>query len=222
MTTGTLSYLKKLYMLKSMGYSYIDQDIGETANSSMNDILPNEITQLQTTMGQCNLCVLSKTRKHVLVSKGSKIAKLFCILPSPDMMDDSTGEILSGKSGLLFKKILESVFSLMPSNVYLTYALKCKVPSSQLSLESEIATCKNYLLKELQLIRPKVIMVFGQDAYAYLTKNRGDFSTSLGQEMNFQGKSMIPTYALSELIRNPSYKQEAYKHFLLAKRLLDS
>ena len=222
MITGTLNYLEKLYLLRSMGYSYIDQDISETSSNSMNDVLPNEIGQLQTTMSQCNLCVLSKTRKHVLVSKGSKIAKLFCILASPDMMDDSTGQILSGKSGLLFKKILESVFSLTPSNVYLTYALKCKPSSSQLSLENEVATCKNYLLKELQLIRPKVILVFGQEAYSHLTKSRDDFDAVLGHEVSFQGRVLIPTYALPELIRNPSYKQEAYKHFLLAKRLLDS
>ena len=176
-------------------------------NDNFSDVLPNDIYALHSQMSQCHLCDLSKTRQRVLHGFGNTNAELMIIDAYPSMVEDESGDSFSGRSGSSLKKMIENVLNLDINSIYLTHILKCKPSHQNKVLDSELSSCKPYLLKQIELVNPKVIVTLGELAYTNLIKDSNRFENVRGHKIPFENRTLIPIYHPSHLLRNPSLKK---------------
>jgi len=202
-----LVLLKSLYRYKALGFSYMDPITLNSKDTSFTDILPNEIHALHSQMAQCHLCDLSKSRQRVLNGFGDTNADLMIIDAYPSMSEDESGDSFSGRAGSSLKKMIENVLGLNINSIYLTHILKCKPSHQHKVLDSELSSCKPYLLKQIELINPKIIVTLGELAYANLINDANSFENVRGHSIPFESRTLIPIYHPSHLLRNPSLKK---------------
>lgn len=211
--------LNHLNYLKSIGYEY-HESLDLFSNDVKNYKLPNDISQLRNICEHCHLCELSKSRKHVLFGYGNMHANVMFICDEPTNSEDELGEYYSGKTGELLKNMIENVLKVKKEDVYLTSMVKCK--SSNGVSNTHVETCNDYLMKQIEIIKPKLIVVLGEKAYAHLFKNSNDFSQTRGKELMFNNIKLISTFSASFLLRNPSSKKDAYYDMIKIKNLMES
>ena len=208
--------LKQLYKLKEAGVEYFEGFESKEKNIQM----PNELKELEKICKNCTLCNLSKTRTNVVFGEGNPNAKLMFIGEGPGEMEDKTGRPFVGRAGKLLTKIINTVLEMDRSEVYIANIVKCRPPNNRVPTIEEAETCKPYLLKQIDIINPEILVCLGKTAFMYLLNSDIPISKVRGQIFEFKEKKVIPTYHPSYLLRNPSAKKEAYKDFLLIKSML--
>ena len=212
--------LYQLNYLQSIGYKFhepvdLDESLGVNSN------LPNSLDALKQTVEHCYLCELCKTRKKTVFGEGSSKAKIMFIGDLPSVSEDDMGRPFVGRSGEILTKMIENVLNIKREDVYITNVLKCKVGNKAINI-NEVNLCKAYLLKEIELIKPKIIVTLGEEALKYLKSEEFlELSKIRGQILKFKGSSLIPTYHPSFLLRNPSLKKEVYIDMLKIKNMLE-
>ncbi len=211
--------LKQLHYMKSIGYNY-HETLDLFTSDIKNFTLPNSIDELRNICEHCHLCELSKSRKNVLFGYGNRYSDIMFISDEPTNSEDELGEFYSGKAGELLKNMIENVLKVQKEDVYLTSLVKCK--SSTGINTSSVDTCNDYLLKQIELIKPKLIVVLGDKAYSHLLKNSNDFSQVRGKELLFNNTKLITTFSASFLLRNPSSKKDAYYDMLKIKNIMEN
>jgi len=174
---------------------------------SFSDVLPNDINMLHSQMAECHLCDLSKSRQRVLNGFGNTNADLMIIDAYPSMIEDESGDSFSGRSGTSLRKMIENVLELNVNSIYLTHILKCKPSHHHKILDSELSSCKPYLLKQIELVNPKVIVALGELTYVNLIKDSNNFENVRGHKIPFENRTLIPIHHPSTLLRNPSLKK---------------
>jgi len=208
--------LKYLYKLKEAGVEYFEGFVSEDKKVDM----PNELKELEKICKNCTLCDLSKTRTNVVFGEGNPKAKLMFIGEGPGEMEDKTGRPFVGRAGKLLTKIIENVLELTREDVYIANIVKCRPPNNRVPSIEEAESCKPYLLKQIEIINPEILVCLGKTAFMYLLNENLPISRVRGQIFEYKGRKVIPTYHPSFLLRNPSAKKEAYKDFLLIKSML--
>ena len=208
--------LKYLYKLKEAGVEYFEGFSSKENISSM----PSELEELKKICINCTLCNLSKTRINVVFGEGNPKAKLMFIGEGPGAEEDKSGRPFVGRAGKLLTKIILNVLDFTREDVYIANIVKCRPPNNRVPTIEEAETCKTYLLKQIDIINPKVLVCLGKIAFMYLLDIDMPISKVRGQIFEYKGKKVIPTFHPSFLLRNPSAKKEAYKDFLLIKSLL--
>ena len=211
--------LKNLYNLKSFGYEY-HESLDFFSTEVRNFKLPNNLNELKNSVEHCYLCELSKSRKNVLFAYGNSNSDIIFIGDEPSNSEDELGLFYVGKSGELLIKMIENVLNITKEDVYYTTLVKCK--SSNCLSYSNIETCHDYLLKQIELIKPKLIVALGEKTYSYLLKNSDNFSQMRGKELAFNGITLITTFSPTFLLRNPSSKKDAYYDMLKIKNYMES
>jgi len=212
--------LKQLYQLKQLGYRYTN--ITPCKEESTSFTLPNEFEALKKQAINCHLCELSKTRQHVVFGEGDIHAKLMFIGEGPGASEDSMGRPFVGRSGELLTKMIENVLHLKRDAVYITNIVKCRPPNNRVPTPSEAHTCQPYLLKQIELVKPKLIVTLGGTAYHYLTGDETGITKVRGTLHQQNGYMLIPTYHPSYLLRNPSAKREVFEDLKKVKALLEN
>ncbi len=208
--------LKHLYKLKEAGVEFFE---GFESRESKID-MPNKLKELEKICQKCTLCDLSKTRTKVVFGEGDPKAKLMLIGEGPGAMEDKTGHTFVGRAGQLLTKILNNVLQLNKSDVYIANIVKCRPPHNRAPTAEEAQSCKPYLLKQIEIINPEILVCLGKSAFVYLMDLNVPISKVRGQIFSFKGKKVIPTFHPSFLLRNPSAKKDSYKDFLLIKSML--
>ena len=208
--------LKYLYNLKTAGVEYFEGFESKDINIKM----PNELKELEKICKQCTLCDLSKTRTNVVFGEGNPHAKLMLIGEGPGEMEDKTGRPFVGRAGQLLTKIINNVLEMDRKELYIANIVKCRPPNNRVPTIEEAETCKPYLLKQIDIINPDILVCLGKTAFMYLLDSDLPISKVRGQIFEFKGKKVIPTFHPSFLLRNPSAKKDAYKDFLLIKSML--
>ena len=211
--------LKQLYQLKQLGYKYTD--ISPYTGDEPNLILPNKFDALRTQAENCHLCELSKSRQKVVFGEGDLHAKLLFIGEGPGASEDSMGKPFVGRSGELLTKMIENVLHLKREEVYITNIVKCRPPNNRTPTPTEAHTCQPYLMKQIELIQPKLIVTLGGTAYHYLTGDETSITKIRGTVHKQNGYTLIPTYHPSYLLRNPSAKKEVFGDLKIVKALLE-
>ncbi len=210
-----LLLLKKLYLYRSLGIEFFEEEFNETSSDNSN---LNSIEALKKIVLDCNLCSLSKTRKNVVFGEGNPNAKLLFVGEGPGAIEDETGRPFVGRAGELLTKIINVVLELERKDVFIANIVKCRPPNNRVPTEEEANLCIPYLFKQIDLIKPKIIVTLGATAYKFLTGNHNiSISKIRGEVFKFNNKILIPTFHPSYLLRKPSAKREAYKDFLKIK-----
>lgn len=182
--------------------------------------MPNNINDLSISVSHCYLCELSKCRKNVLFGYGNINSNVMFIGDEPSNSEDELGSFYMGRSGELLTKMIENVLLITKEDVYYTTLVKCK--SLNGLNNSNIETCHDYLLKQVELIKPKLIVALGEKTYSYLLKNSDNFSQMRGKELVFNTIPLIATFSPTFLLRNPSSKKDAYYDMLKIKNYMES
>lgn len=204
-----LALLENLYRLKSLGYQYVDPITPNLQSVSAD--LPDTLSSLSQTVSQCYLCDLSKSRRQSMSGFGPLDASLMFIDGYVSAAEDESNEYYVGRSGTMLRDMIEKVLYTKIEEVYFTHAVKCKPFGFQTPSESEYNSCIGYLNKQIDLIKPRVIVTLGPDAYQILSGDSGDFERVRGEIIPFGEALLIPIYHPLFLIRNPSLKKEAMR-----------
>ncbi len=211
--------LKLLYQYRAMGFEYFKEYI--PLSQKENFALPHNLDELKNAVLKCHLCSLAKSRKNVVFGVGNLKADIMFIGDNPGVSEDETGEIFRGRAGEMLTKMIENVLYLKREDVYMANIIKCKTPENRVPTHEEVASCKPYLMQQIQTINPKIIVALGSTSFHHLT---GEYDTPIdkvrGVVMNFGKAKLVPTFHPSFLLRNPSAKKEVYADMLKIRSML--
>ncbi|MDR9403945.1 MAG: uracil-DNA glycosylase [Halothece sp. Uz-M2-17] len=162
------------------------------------------LEQLADHCRQCQRCPLSQTRTQVVVSRGNPNADVMLIGEAPGQSEDEQGLPFVGKSGQLLDKILASVELNPDKDVYISNIVKCRPPENRNPSAQEITACKSYLLEQIALVNPKIILLTGATALKGLTGEKKGISKIRGQWLEWEGYAAMAIFHPAYLLRNPS------------------
>lgn len=212
-----LVILQNLYRLKALGFEYTEL---LNINEKTPDALSDNLEGLHVSISSCHLCDLSKSRKQSMSGYGNKDAALMIVDAVVSGSEDESGSYYAGRAGNSLRKMVENVLKLSVEDVFYTHAIKCKPLESNKPSESEYTSCKPYLLRQIELIQPKVIMVLGEDTYNLFSQTKEEFAQVRGHILDFKAYKLVPIYHPQFLLRNPSLKIETLNDLKIIKSLL--
>ena len=170
-------------------------------------VLPHDLSQLNKLISECYLCDLSKSRQQSMQGSGNLSADLMIVDAYVSVSDDASNSYYSGKSGESLILMIEKVIGVRKEDVFFTHAVKCKPLGTNTPSKSEFNSCKPYIYRQIEQIRPKVVVTLGPEAYALLSGDDTPFEQVRGQKINFGSHLIIPIYHPQYLLRNPSMKR---------------
>ncbi len=201
--------IRHFEILKTLGFDYHeDIDLHLVTQSEENLSLPKNIDDLQEIVNNCSLCELGKYSKDRFFSYGNNKAKLMFIgdFPNTDNFNP-----FSGQSGKMLSNICNNVLNLKEDEIYYTNILKCKLPVSKEIHKDIVNCCTDYLMQQIKIVNPQVLVVFDNTTSKLLSTNE-----ILSEEI-----TIVNTYSPSFLLRNPSCKKQALDDFSKIKIILD-
>ena len=210
--------LQNLYRLKALGFSYSDPFVTNKPTEAQE--LPDDLLQLQGLISECYLCDLSKSRQQSMSGQGNINADLMIVDAYVSVSEDASNSYYAGKSGESLVKMIENVLTKRIEDVYITHAVKCKPLGTNTPSKSEFNSCKPYLYKQIEMIKPKVVMTLGEEAYKLLSGDDTPFEQVRGQKINFGDYIIIPIFHPQYLLRNPSMKGETLSDLKTIKSCL--
>lgn len=179
------------------------------------------LKDIEKKIASCHECELYKTRRNFVFGDGNAKALLMFIGEAPGLEEDIQGKPFVGKAGQLLTKIIEAM-GMKREDVYIANALKCRPPKNRTPLPSEIAACRNYLLSQIDLIKPKLICCLGRPATQALLMTDSAISKIRGNFYDFNGIAVMPTFHPAYLLRNPADKKLAWKDFKKVRDFLSN
>ncbi len=168
----------------------------------------------------CRLCKLYATAKQGVPGEGNAKAELVCVGEAPGANEDETGRPFVGQAGQLLTKILAAI-DLAREDVFIVNVLKHRPPGNRNPLPDEVTACSPYLVRQIELIGPKVIVAFGTFAAQTLLQTKEPIGKLRGRIHRYHGVPLIVTYHPAALLRNPAWKRPTWEDVQLARRLLD-
>lgn len=160
---------------------------------------------------QCHRCGLGDTRTHAVVGRGNLQAPIMIVGEAPGQNEDETGLPFVGKSGQLLDKILASVNLDPEKDIYICNINKCRPPNNRVPTTKEMAACKPYLLEQIRLVDPKIILLTGATAVKGLTGEKGAMTNIRGKWIEWSGRLCMPIFHPAYLLRNPGREQGSPK-----------
>jgi DNA polymerase len=165
-------------------------------------------------------CGLCPNRTNAVPGEGNPNASLMLVGEGPGATEDATGRPFVGQAGKLLDGILEAI-DVPRDSVYITNIVKCRPPQNRKPLPDEIAACIPYLHRQLELIRPKVILALGGTAGEALLGARKGLGELRGKVHTYNGTPLVVTYHPAALLRNPNWKKPTWDDVRIARQLLD-
>ncbi len=168
------------------------------------------VEEIRAEIGDCTRCPLHEGRTQIVHSTGNLTADLMFVGEAPGADEDAQGVPFVGRSGQLLNKIIESI-GLKREDVFVGNINRCRPPGNRAPTLPEARTCKPFLLREISVVRPKVIVVMGNTACQNLLETKVGISKIRGEFQDYFGVSVMPTFHPAYLLRDPSKKREVWE-----------
>ena len=169
------------------------------------------LQQIREDLGDCTRCKLSGLgRQKIVFGVGNPGAQLVFVGEAPGGEEDKQGEPFVGAAGQLLTKMIEAM-GLQRDDVYICNIIKCRPPGNRNPEPDEIAECEPFLKRQLQAIRPRLIVCLGKFAAQCLLRSDAPISRLRGRFAAYQGIPLMPTFHPAYLLRNPSAKREVWQ-----------
>jgi uracil-DNA glycosylase family 4 len=168
----------------------------------------------------CRRCKLHKLgRQQIVFGVGNPNADLMFVGEAPGADEDEQGIPFVGRAGQLLTKIIEAI-GLRRDDVYIANVIKCRPPQNRNPEQDEVETCEPFLFRQIDTIKPKVIVALGTFAARTLLRTLDPISRLRGHVYDYRGAKLIPTFHPAYLLRNPSSKREVWEDMKVARTLL--
>ncbi len=179
------------------------------------------LDQIRADIGDCTRCKLHTLgRTQIVFGVGNPQAELMFVGEAPGADEDEQGVPFIGRAGQLLTKIIEAI-ELTRDDVYIANVIKCRPPQNRNPEPDEVAQCEPFLFRQIDLIRPKVIVALGKFAAQCLLRTTEPITKLRGREFAYRDAVLMPTYHPAYLLRNPSAKREVWEDMKRVRVLLE-
>ena len=165
------------------------------------------LEELRAAIGDCERCKLCSGRTHLVFGVGNPKAKLMFVGEGPGRDEDLQGEPFVGRAGQRFTDIITKGMGLKREDVYIANVVKCRPPENRNPEPDEVAACEPFLKKQIDLIRPKIIVGLGKFAVQTLLQSKVPITKVRGNWHSYHGIKLMPTFHPAYLLRNPADKK---------------
>jgi uracil-DNA glycosylase family 4 len=189
-------------------------DLDQIPTSAKVPIPPGTYSDLDTLGGhcrQCQRCDLGATRTHAVVGRGNPQAPIMIVGEGPGQHEDETGQPFVGRSGQLLEKILEAVQLDRERDVYISNIVKCRPPGNRTPTAPEMDACRSYLLEQIRLVDPRIILLTGASSVRGLIGDKRGITKIRGQWLEWENRLCMPIFHPAYLLRNPSREKGSPK-----------
>ena len=180
------------------------------------------LEDIRNDIGICMRCPLCcQGRNNIVNSEGNPKARLMFVGEAPGADEDASGRPFVGRAGQLLNKIIEAI-GMKREDVMIGNVNRCRPPQNRQPTTEEAKTCKPFLLREIAVIRPDVIVVLGNTAMKNLLDTKEGITRLRGQFQDYKGIKVMPTFHPAYLLRDPSKKREAWEDMKKVRDYLNS
>lgn len=172
-----------------------------------------DIELLRREILSCSRCNLARNRNNVIFGEGNLNAGIFIIGEAPGRHEDMQGRPFVGKSGQLLDKILAACGFTRNGHVFISSIVKCRPPDNRVPTQQEVVACMPWLLKQIELINPVILVLLGATALKYMTGPDLKITRVRGNWINCQNRLAMPVYHPAALLRDPSLKKDTWEDF---------
>jgi len=177
---------------------------------------------LEAAVAACTLCELHKTRTQGVLGVGDRNADWLVVGEAPGAEEDRQGEPFVGQAGKLLDAMLAAIGQARGRNVYIANVLKSRPPGNRDPSPDEVTACLPYLERQIDLIKPKIILALGRFAAQSLLLTDTPIGRLRGRVHAYRGVPLVVTYHPAYLLRNPADKAKVWEDLLLARKTLAS
>jgi DNA polymerase len=180
---------------------------------------PSALKLIRADIGDCTRCRLHKGRTNLVFGVGNVNADLMFVGEGPGADEDAQGEPFVGRAGQLLNNMITAM-GLKRSDVYIANVVKCRPPSNRTPEKDECDTCSPFLMRQIDVIKPKVIVALGAVAAKNLLAVSDSMANLRGRWYDFRNSKLLVTYHPAYLLRDPRQKKEAWKDLQMAMKYL--
>lgn len=165
------------------------------------------LEELRAAIGDCRRCKLCAGRTHIVFGVGNPRARLMFVGEGPGRDEDLQGEPFVGRAGQLLNDIITKGIGLKREDVYIANVVKCRPPENRNPEPDEVAACEPFLKKQIDLVRPEIIVGLGKFAVQTLLQSKAPITKVRGNWHRYHGIKLMPTFHPAYLLRNPADKK---------------
>jgi DNA polymerase len=179
------------------------------------------LDELRAELGDCRRCKLWHGRTHIVFGVGHPQARLMFVGEGPGRDEDLQAEPFVGRAGQLLTEIITKGMKLRREDVYIANVIKCRPPENRNPEPDEIAACQPFLLRQIDIVRPRVLVALGTFAAQTLLGVKTPISRLRGNWFDYHGVQLMPTLHPAYLLRNPNDKKLVWEDIKKVMRALE-
>ena len=187
--------------------------MNEMGTTRLDPSFSNQLNEFGTSISTCKKCNLGQHRNKFVFGVGDSHADLMLVGEAPGREEDLKGEPFVGRAGKLLDKILSAIKMTRHKNVYICNVLKCRPPQNRDPLPDEVEKCEPYLLHQINLIKPKLIVALGRISGTTLLRMDDTLKSMRGRLHDYHGIPLLVTYHPAALLRNSNLKKYTWEDF---------
>jgi len=195
-----------LEFFQALGYEWMPMRLRADSRRPVIGNKESAMALLREEIGDCRRCKLSQKRTHIVFGEGNPDARLMFIGEAPGREEDVQARPFVGEAGMLLTRLIEKM-GLKREDVYIANIVKCRPPMNRDPEKDEIQQCREFLERQIDIIRPEIIMSLGRIAASTLMGNERLKITAIrGKIFDYRGIPLVPTFHPAYLMRNPKDK----------------
>jgi DNA polymerase len=177
------------------------------------------LEEISAELGECGRCQLGRTRTNLVFGVGNPHARIVFVGEAPGRDEDLQGEPFVGEAGKLLTRIIQAM-GFERGDVYICNVLKCRPPGNRDPLPEEVESCGSFMLRQIMVIKPDVVVALGKFAAQTLLQTKDIISRLRGSFHDYHGIPLMPTFHPSALLRDPAKKREVWEDMQQVMKLL--